>query len=158
MYPHSSDKEIELSATALAADRFIAYSTWKWFDLQRKNSNQPVYRYFFSKIRPQNSGDKAPMPIGAPHASEIEYCMGNLYLVKDHPWTDDDYKVSETMESYFANFIKNGDPNGSNLPKWPAVEKNATDPDVMIIDTESKAEKAANDSRYMFLDKAYGNK
>ncbi len=27
LYPHSSVKEIELSATALASDRFIAYST-----------------------------------------------------------------------------------------------------------------------------------
>src|SRR5699024_5044546 len=31
LYPYGSEKEIELSATALASDRFIAYSTWKWF-------------------------------------------------------------------------------------------------------------------------------
>ena len=36
----------------LASDRFIAYSTWKWFDLHRKNSSQPVYRYLYSKLRP----------------------------------------------------------------------------------------------------------
>lgn len=52
LYPHGSTKAIELSATALASDRFIAYSTWKWFDLHRKNSTQPVYRYLYSKSRP----------------------------------------------------------------------------------------------------------
>ncbi len=40
LYAHGSEKEIEWSATALASDRFIAYSTWKWFDLHRKNSSQ----------------------------------------------------------------------------------------------------------------------
>ena len=157
LYPDSSEKQIELSATALAADRFIAYSTWKWFDLQRKNSDVPVYRYMFSRVRPQDTSVKSPVPIGAPHASEIEYCLGNLYLAKDYPWTKDDYKVSETMEDYFANFIKKGDPNGPGLPKWPAVDKNAPDPEVMNINVESKAEKASNDDRYRFLDKAYGN-
>lgn len=175
LYPHGSEKEIELSATALSSDRFIAYSTWKWLDLQRTYSNQPVYRYFFSKVRPPLADNNLtaglaggtikrnpnafvmPEPIGAPHASEIEYCMGNLYLVKNHIWTDDDYKASETMQNYFANFIKNGNPNGKDLPEWPVEKKGVTDPDVMIINTESKAVKAANDNRYIFLDKAYGN-
>lgn len=175
LYPHSSPNEIEWSATALTSDRFIAYSTWKWFDLQRKNSDKPVYRYLFSRVRPPVTDNsltsglaggtikrnpntpKAPEPIGAPHASEIEYCMGNLYLVKQHAWTDDDYKASQTMENYFANFIKTGNPNGGDLPNWPAAEKNSKEPEVMIINTESKAEKASKDDRYIFLDKAYGN-
>ena len=175
LYNNTSAKEIESSATSLASDRFIAYSTWKWADLQAKNSNQPVYRYLFSKVRPpvtdntltsglaggvvkkDPNAPKPAEPIGAPHASEIEYCMGNLYLVKQHQWAEDDYKVSQTMEDYFANFIKTGNPNGGGLPNWPAVAKTATDPDVMIIDVDSKAVKAPNDNRYRFLDKAYGN-
>lgn len=174
-YPHSNDKEIELSATALASDRFIAYSTWKWLDLQTKHSNQPVYRYLYSKLRPALADNtltpglaggtvkkdanavKMPEPVGAPHACEIEYCMGNLPLVKEYAWTEDDYKVSATMQEYFANFIKTGNPNGKDLPEWPAAAKNTTSPDVMIINTESKAVKAPNDARYIFLDKAYGN-
>jgi para-nitrobenzyl esterase len=173
LYPHGTEKEIEWAATNLASDRFIAYSTWKWFDLHRKNSNKPVYRYLYSKLRPplvdktlssglaggtvQGSGFKMPEPIGAPHACEIEYCMGNLDLVKDYAWTKDDYTVSETMLNYFANFIIRGDPNGDKLPQWPAAEANDTTPPVMIIDTQSKAIDAKDDARYMFLDKAYKN-
>lgn len=175
LYPYSSDKEVELSATALASDRFIAYSTWKWFDLHRKNSSKPVYRYLYSKLRPplvdqtrasalaggtvEKSSDapKMPEPVGAPHACEIEYCMGNLHLIKEYAWTPDDHKVSETMLNYFANFVKSGNPNGGSLPNWPAAEPNDTTPPVMVIDVNSKAVDATDDARYQFLDKAYKN-
>lgn len=115
LYPHGSEKEIEISATALASDRFISYSTWKWFDLHHNNSTQPVYRYLYSKLRPElvdntlapglaggvvkkdPNAPKAPEAVGAPHACEIEYCMGNLRLIKDYRWNEEDYIVSETM-------------------------------------------------------------
>jgi para-nitrobenzyl esterase len=176
LYPHGSEKEIELSATALAADRFISYSTWKWFDLHRNNSTQPVYRYLYSKLRPpladnslasalaggtvkkEANAAPAPVAVGAPHACEIEYCMGNLSRIRDYAWTADDYKVSETMLSYFANFIKTGNPNGAKLPEWPTAKAGDNTPPVMIIDTESRTEKATNDARYEFLDRAYKNK
>lgn len=177
LYPigTGSVAEIERSATDLASDRFISYSTWKWFDLHRNNSNQPVYRYLFSRIRPNLVDDnkasglaggtvekdpnapKAPGPIGAPHASEIEYCMGNLHLVDDYAWTADDYSVSKTMLRYFANFIKTGNPNGENLPEWKEAKAKDANPPTMVIDVESKSVAAANDERYLFLDKAYGN-
>jgi para-nitrobenzyl esterase len=83
--------------------------------------------------------------------------MGNLSLIKDYAWTKEDYKVSETMQEYFANFIKTGNPNGPKLPEWPAASALDTTPPVMIIDVESKTVKTENDARYLFLDKAYKN-
>ncbi|MES2892893.1 MAG: carboxylesterase family protein [Bacteroidota bacterium] len=176
LYPGDSAKQIEYSATALASDRFIAYSTWKWADLQLANSSKPVYRYLYSKLRPplanqqltaglaggtlkkDANAPKAPEAIGAPHACEIEYCMGNLHLVKDFAWTPEDYKVSETMQNYFANFIINGDPNGAKLPVWPAAKAGDKNPDVMVIDVESKSVKSNDEGRYRFLDKSYTSK
>lgn len=175
LYPHQTSQEVEYSATQLASDRFIAYSTWKWFDLHRKNSEQPVYRYLYSKLRPplkdqgkvsglaggtmerEEDTPPPPPPIGAPHACEIEYCMGNLHLVDDYAWTEADYKVSETMQNYFANFIIKGNPNGADLPKWPAAKASAKKPKVMVIDVESGAKKAKMDARFLFLDKQYNN-
>ena len=176
LYPHSNEKEIEISATQLSSDRFISYSTWKWFDLHRNNNSQPVYRYLYSKLRPplvDNSvasglaggtvkkdpnAPKPPEPVGAPHACEIEYCMGNLHLVKEYAWTEDDFKVSETMLNYFANFIKTGNPNDGKLPEWTAAQAGDANPPVMVLNTESKTINAKNDARYEFLDKAYKNK
>jgi para-nitrobenzyl esterase len=175
LYPHANEKEIELSATAIASDRFIAYSTWKWFDLHRKNSSQKVYRYLYSKVRPplkdenkvsglaggtseRTDSAKPPEPVGAPHACEIEYCMGNLYLVKDYAWTPDDYKVSETMLSFFANFIKTGNPNGEGLPSWASAESMDPTPPVMVIDVDSKSVKSDDQQRHEFHDRFYKNK
>ena len=175
LYPHGSAQEIEQSATGLAADKFISYSTWKWFDLQRSNSNQAVYRYLYSKLRPpladnsmssalaggtekKNPNVPKPSPaLGAPHACEIEYCMGNLPLVKEYAWTTDDYKVSETMQNYFANFIKTGNPNDGKLPEWAAAKSGDSHPPVMILDTESKVVNAKDDARYQLLDKIFSN-
>ena len=158
LYPFGSEKEIENSATALASDRFIVYSTWKWFDLQRNYSDQPVYRYLFARVRPPLAGDTShmPLPDGARHSVEIEYCMGNLSITP-YAWTADDRKVSATMQDYFANFIKTGNPNGNGLPDWPAATKGDVNPDVMRIDVDSKAFKAQNEDRYLLLDKIFGN-
>ncbi|HQZ25796.1 MAG TPA: carboxylesterase family protein [Flavobacterium sp.] len=175
LYPAGTPEVTEQSATDLAGDRFIAYSTWKWFDLHRKNSSQNVYRYYFSKPRPEmrdkdleaglaggvikkdKNAPKAPKPKGAVHSAEIEYAMGNLATNKDYDWTEEDYKVSETMMNYFANFIKSGNPNGEKLPVWP-MAKDEKSPEIMIINIESKATKAENDARYLFLDKEYTKK
>jgi para-nitrobenzyl esterase len=176
LYPYGSREEIERSATALASDRFIAYSTWKWFDLHRKNSRQPVYRYLYSKLRPplkdeslidglaggtvSRGGEEAsamPRSIGAPHASEIEYCMGNLHLMTERAWESEDYAVSKTMQQFFANFVLTGNPNSTDLPEWPNAAATDTTPPMMIIDVKSETRNAENDDRYRFLDKTYGN-
>ncbi|EIA09840.1 carboxylesterase/lipase family protein [Flavobacterium frigoris] len=175
LYPAGTLEVTEQSATDLAGDRFIAYSSWKWFDLHRKNSTQPIYRYYYSHPRPEmrdnsleaglaggvikknSNTPKAPISKGAVHSAEIEYAMGNLASNKDYAWSEDDFKVSETMMNYFANFIKTGNPNGDGLPVWPKA-KNEEKPEIMVIDVNSKSKKAENDARYLFLDKEYSKK
>ncbi len=159
LYPGATQDEVIRSATALASDRFIAYATWKWADMQAATGGKPVYRYLFSTPRPEASGtppaNKMPPPmVGASHASEIEFALGNLSSDKVFPWTADDYKVSATMEKYFANFIKTGNPNGAGLPKWTPNTKGSP---VMFmnIDVTSKLHPEADRGRYLFLDKLY---
>jgi para-nitrobenzyl esterase len=180
LYPGSTQQEVIKSATELASDRFISYSTWKWADTHALTSGKPVYRYLFSKPRPPMSAkmgnakaglaggiikggaeipdaNKAPVPyIGAAHASEIEYAMGNLATNTTYAWTPADYKVSATMESYFANFIKTGNPNGAALPKWNANLKGGA-VTYMNIDVSTILEKESPQlkGRYLFLDKEY---
>ena len=42
LYPASTREDVMQAATDLASDRFIAYSTWKWFDLHSKTGGKPV--------------------------------------------------------------------------------------------------------------------
>ena len=155
LYAGNAGSALEQTISDFGADNWIVFSTWKWFDLHRKHSDQPVYRYLYSKLRPANDkGERAPA-IGAPHACEIEYAMGNLHLVPGWQWTEDDYKVSVTMKAFFANFIKTGNPNDEDFPDWPAVEANDDTPPVMVIDVNSHVMDAINDDRYRFLDRHY---
>jgi len=119
LYPGQSDAEVKTSASALAGDRFIAFSTWRWMHLQRKTGAAPVYYYWFDKARPAKRDGSAEPDELAVHSGEIEYALGNLSTNRVYAWTAADHKVSATMEGYWANFIKTGDPNGDDLPHWP---------------------------------------
>jgi para-nitrobenzyl esterase len=146
-YAPATDDDVMQVATELASDRFIAYSTWKWIDAAGKTGGKPVYRYYYTRPRP---GAK-----GASHSAEIEYAMGNLSLNKVYAWTPEDTKVSDTMRAYFANFIKTGNPNGPDLPKWPAA--NAGGPvEFLRIDVETRAETESHRGRYTLLDELAG--
>ena len=178
VYHAENDEEVIKAATALASDRFIAYSTWKWSDVQRKTGKKPVYRYFFERPRPamrpemgnavaglaggviKDTTDSKPVAkpaaTGAVHSAEIEYAMGNLPTNRVYDWQPEDYKVSEIMEAFFANFIKSGNPNGLGVPKWPENIANKA-VEVMHINVNTMAEPEKHDDRYLFMEKANGN-
>lgn len=154
LYKASSPDEVKQVATDLALDRGIAFRTWKWADLQARTGT-PVYLYLYTRLRPAKAGETGPAgppPMGAGHSWEIEYALGNLSTNKVFAWTPEDYKVSETMETYFANFIKTGNPNGANLPEWRPLK--TTDPQLMMIDVTSHGS-APRADRYHLLDSLY---
>jgi para-nitrobenzyl esterase len=153
LYPAASDADVPQVATDLASDRFIAYATWKFIDIHSKTDGKPVYRYLFTRKRPAMVNAPANWvdhTLGAAHASEIEYALGNLTGDKVYAWMPDDYKTSETMQNYFVNFIKTGNPNGPGLATWYGLESSI--PKVMVIDAESKSQSEKNLKRYVLLD------
>ena len=173
VYHANNDSDVTEAATALASDRFIAFSTWKWSDIQSKTGVKPVYRYWFSRPRPEMrsemgnavanlaggvskdttgaKGPPAPAATGAVHSAEIEYALGNLPTNRVYDWQPQDYEVSTIMESFFANFIKTGNPNGLGVPVWPAVD-NSKPVEVMHIDVQTKAKPDQHRDRYLFME------
>jgi para-nitrobenzyl esterase len=141
VYNPTNEAEVKQAATDLGGDMFISYSTWKWLERQ-KQAGQPVYRYYYEQPRP---GDE-----GASHSAEIEYAMGNLDGNKVFQWTAEDRKVSNTMQSYFVNFISTGNPNGKGLPKWEKLHKEKTAV-VMHIGSNSRQETSKHEDRYQTM-------
>ncbi|SFV31656.1 carboxylesterase/lipase family protein [Thermoflavifilum thermophilum] len=163
VFPGHTEEEVVRSATELASDRFIVYSTWKWAQLHRTTSQQPVYEYIFSHPRPaethpqpQTQSPNPPPLKGAGHSWEIEYALGNLATNPVYAWTPEDYQVSRMMENYFAQFIKTGNPNGQGLPEWPA-NRPGKPVYYMHIDVRSGAmpETPRQRAQFMFLDQWY---
>jgi para-nitrobenzyl esterase len=157
VYPASNADEALQAATDLAGDRFIAYSTWKWLEEHGRTGGKPVYRYLFSRPRPPalKPAPGSSTPRGAVHSAEIEYAMGNLPTNNVFAWTPDDFKVSETMQGYFANFIKTGNPNGPGLPNWPIGTVASNGQALrMRIDVSPRAEPEPR-PRYLFLDRFF---
>src|SRR6185295_16750251 len=55
------------------------------------------------------------------HTSEVPYEFNTLHLSPGRTFSDVDRRLAEQLSSYVANFVKNGDPNGGRLPRWPAM-------------------------------------
>ncbi len=164
VYAAGSDAEAMESAAALASDLFIGYATWKWIEAHSASGESPVYRYLFSRkipVRPGlivNGRPATAEDIGARHAGEIEYVFGTLDSVKDVTWTEADRALSDAIGTYWTNFARTGDPNGSGVPAWPRFDRDAasatqaTDPRVLRLDTTITAVPEPDRQRFEVLD------
>ena len=88
----------------------------EWAGRRAVNARQKTFTYFWTHPMPGPDRDR----YRAFHTSEVPYAMDTLYM-SDRPFTDSDRRIADAMSSYWANFAKNGDPNGAVLPPWPAA-------------------------------------
>jgi para-nitrobenzyl esterase len=148
-YPGDTVQQVKESARDLASDRFIAYSTWKWLEMQLETGKSPVYRYHFERAPPEPKGEPSR---GAYHSADIEYVFEALDS-KHLPWTPSDKELSGIISSYWTNFAKTGNPNAPGLPAWPEYRK--TDGyEILHLNSESvHAAPATLRSRYELLDR-----
>ncbi len=79
-------------------------------------NGSPVYLYRFSYVQ---TARREQARAGAPHGGEISFVFGTLTEGHGGAPTAEDLAVSRMAQSYWVNFAKTGDPNGSGLPTWP---------------------------------------
>lgn len=94
---------------------------------------QPVYQYLFTEApsAPLLSlmslrHHRGAAPIGVFHGAEIPYVFG-VNGVAGHIWRSRQRETRRLTMRYWANFARNGDPNGPGLPTWPRYQPEQAD-------------------------------
>ena len=124
---------------------WFAYSHKKWSDYMAAQE-KPVYFYYFSK-------DNASLR--SYHAGELPYAYGNLWR-NAKKYTEEDFTLSEQMQNYWVNFVKTGNPNGADLPKWDKYTKEQNK--LLQFDTELKMIDDPYSKLYPIIDKSQNDK
>lgn len=174
LYGITTDKDVlEQPGVNLASDIFLDYSTWKWGNMHKLTSGQPVYRYRYCHPRPamaikgkvaalaggvidaKEGEAPAPQDKGAVHSADIEYAMGTLPTNRIYNWQPADYMISDIFSQYYINFVKTGNPNGLGLPEWPSTNGKAIAPVLQIDENTIVKTDAQMEKRYEFIDQLF---
>lgn len=101
-------------------------ATAAWALTLEKQGRGPVYVYELARDLPGD--DKGPF-----HAADLWYVF-KTFMRAWRPWTGRDFEVARDMNTYWANFAKNLDPNGKGLPRWTPYT--AQKPEAMVFGNE----------------------
>ncbi|WP_339814687.1 carboxylesterase family protein [uncultured Imperialibacter sp.] len=137
-YPASDDAEAAQSQLDLSRDMIFGLQNYAWANVQAKQGRTSVYVYRFTRKVP-GTGEYAKY--GAFHTGEVPYAYDNLEFV-DRPWEAVDRKLEATMSTYWANFVKTGNPNATGLPEWPIYKPDSQQ--VMLLGTKAEAKPIAD--------------
>lgn len=151
---HYPPSEYARSAMNLSSDAWIVIGTWKWASLHTKTSKAPVYRFRFDRIRPPLVGQpRSVEPLGAGHATDIEYFFNSLKLSDAYAWEDADWQAAKQISQYLVSFVSNGNPKSSKLADWPRTDKIEGKSLVMHLDQTSEVRPAKDQARLQWLEK-----
>ncbi len=109
---------IPKSARDLSRDAAFGWHTWSWARLQSETGKSKVFYYYFDQ-HPEYPEDSPRAGYGSPHGQDVAYVFQHLDTNKIET-TGSDLVISNAMGIYWTNFAKYGDPNGSDVPEWPA--------------------------------------
>jgi para-nitrobenzyl esterase len=121
MFPAATDAQAKRSAEALSRDVLFAWQGYTWVRLQERTGKAGAYTYYFTRVPPDTPQQMAR---GVFHGSESPYALDNLDKFK-RPYTETDRKLSAVMSSFWVNYMRSGNPNGTGLPEWPRFSAKA---------------------------------
>lgn len=121
----------KLASLGLTQWRFGGLMVNRYFGAWRDQlaPERKTFSYLFDRVtpvRPEDIGtSRDPNRLRAWHSSELWYVFASLAegVPPARPWEKTDFALAEIMNSYWANFIRTGDPNGEGLPSWPASDE-----------------------------------
>lgn len=145
---------------AISGDAAFGYPTWKWGYAQVRSGRSPTFIYCFDWVPQLAPGFFGPHfdvnHAGSFHGAEIPYVFGTLQHMSGWKIRPDDLRVSEQMTRYWANFIRSGNPNGADLPSWPAYALSA-EPKRMTLGLVPLAGTDPDFAKYRAIDTFYSD-
>jgi para-nitrobenzyl esterase len=140
LYPADPPAVARASQQLYAGDVVMGLPTWRWAVAQTRTGKSPVYVYRFDQAPKIPDGwfgaANRGKDFGAFHSADIVYVFDHPEIIK--AWTTDavDRRVADQMSSYWVNFARTGDPNGSGLPTWTPYAPDA--PKKLLIGPETR--------------------
>ncbi|WP_234733898.1 carboxylesterase/lipase family protein [Tellurirhabdus bombi] len=146
-YPASTDTEAADSQRKISRDMIFGAQNYTWANIQ-SDQGKPVYVYRFTRKVPA-TGEYAPY--GAFHTAEVPYAYDNLKFVNRQlrPLERADAELARLMSAYWVNFVKTGNPNGNELPRWPVYSTKSKQ--VMELGDKTQAQPLPDGAALDFL-------
>lgn len=141
LYPASTLEETKKSAESLIGDIVISFQTWSWANIHKKTGTAPVYVYYFKPVT-----SYTPVAL---HIDDIPYVFGNFPVKKNVTAGKQDLSLSESIQMYWTNFARTGDPNGNELPTWPVYKGAGSE--VMQLGNVIQAAQEEGTEKFQFL-------
>jgi para-nitrobenzyl esterase len=139
IYPQAKRDEILYMAST---DRGYFLDTTILAGRKADQNAAPVWVYQFYRSTPLEGGR-----YHTPHASEIPFVFDTLSRatsIGGEP-TANAQNLADRMSAAWANFARNGDPNGGKTPNWPKY--NSTTRPTMVWDETPAGPRVENDPR-----------
>jgi para-nitrobenzyl esterase len=152
LFPAGTDAEAERSQININRDQIFGIQNYTWANVQSDKKQSKVYVYRFTRRLPATADF---VKYGAFHTGEVAYAYDNLKFL-NRPWEPVDQQLATTISTYWVNFANTGNPNGKDLPTWPAY--NTYDNKVMILGEKPIAQSLPDKAALDFMVRAAGGK